>query len=214
MVNTSPVFTDEQTIRLLAASDAELLGVQTDAQSYAALAFAFAEFYGLAQSPEMEGDALLVRLVRIYTDYKTRGQKKAGSLLAKALATTGGTGVCDRVNYCNNKARLKALFDFADSPEGQALLAKGAEAAMQSEYAKDIELLNEILGGAAETIRIALGELFEVAADFVIPGAFVFMIVKYGLDELCMCCDECDGAGSVGSGTCRKCRGVGHFRAL
>jgi hypothetical protein len=213
---TTQVITLDQTVRLLASSDAELLGSQSSLELspelYASLSFALIEFVALVSSPRAASWATLPKIWRIYKDAKKRLQKTSGSLLARSLNAAGGRGICDRVDYCRNKARLKELFDFADSPEGAKVFAEGTEAAMKSEYAEDIKKLQEILGEAAEAIGEATKEIAEEVADNVVPISFVFMSVKYGLDELCACCDECDGIGSLGTKECPKCDGKGHFR--
>jgi hypothetical protein len=170
------------------------------------------ETYVLVSSPQALTWTSYLRLWRIYKDFKKRAQKGAGSALARALAAGGGRGICDRLNYCQHKAQLKELFDFADSPEGKKLFAEGVAAAMESKWKEYIELLHKVLGEAADAIAEVTKEMVEGAADSAIPISFVFMSVKYGLDDLCACCADCDGAGWIDSKECPACSGKGHFR--
>ena len=134
MPTSTQVVTTEEVVRLLASTDAELLGHQESPAAYASLAFAMIEAYVLVSSPQALSWISFLRIWRVYKDYKKRAQKAAGSALAKALTARGGRDICDRLDYCQRKANLKELFDFADSPEGKKLFAEGAAAAMESKW--------------------------------------------------------------------------------
>lgn len=198
----------EETIRLLASSDAELLGAKPK-ELYGSLAFALIEFVILVSSRQENAFLSFTKLWVIYKDAKRRTQKGAGSLIAKSLSSMGGGSICIKIDYCRNKARLNELFDFADSYEGKAVFAKGVEEAMKTEYAEIIRKLQEILGVVAEAITEASKEIAEEVGDNVVPLSFIFMSVKYGFDELCKCCDACEGIGILEDSECAKCGGKG-----
>lgn len=202
----------EQTVRLLAMRDADILGEHTRPELYGPLSLGLIEFIAIVSSPQGASWASFLKIWRVYKETKKRMQQASGSVLAKGLAAAGGRGLCDEVDYCKNKARLKELFDFADSPEGAKVFAEGAEAALKSDYKDAIEKLQEVLAKAAEVIAEATKEVAEEVADNVVPISFVFMTVKYSMDELCQCCEACEGTGVAGTTTCQSCDGKGHHR--
>ena len=215
MIKTQTI-TIEQTVRLLASSDEELLGSRPSDGNYGALAFTLIEFTAFVSSPKSNLLGTFKRLWDIYKAVKRRTQGEIGSILATLLSRRGGGSICDKFDYCNNRERLKELFDLADSPEGKSIFAdiykKGIESKAAEEYIDNINKLHEILSETAEVLAEASKEIAGEVADNAIPGAYVLMCVKYGFDDLCKCCKKCKGEGLVDNKKCSECSGKGHSR--
>jgi hypothetical protein len=117
-------------------------------------------------------------------------QHVSGDKLADILNEMGGDRFCKITNYCSKNIKFKELFEAVnDSPEITAILAK---------YVDAIAWLTDVIKEVAEEIGGAA-----------LPLSFIFMSIKYGLDDLCNCCDACDGSGYVEENECEKCNGTG-----
>jgi hypothetical protein len=204
----------EQTVRLLASDDLELFGAELNREQYAAIALAMAEFIVMLRSNRQASLLDGLRLWQIYKEAKRKVQQKAGAGFAWALSSMGGGRLCDKLDYCRRKAHLHQLFDLADSDEAQVLIKQGTKVAMDSKYAETIKEICDFLNETAAALAEVAAEAAEEVADNIIPISFVFMISKYALDELCKCCNECGGSGSInGLKPCTVCGGKGHRRA-
>jgi len=193
------VITTEQTIKFLAMDENELRILATREH----LAAPFIEFIGLIVLKKKISE-IGIEAWNLYSKGKKFGQQMSGDYLAELLAANGGVNFCEETNYCEFKSKLQALFDFSDTPEGKALFAAGITAVIEeaNEYAETIDQLTEFINLAVEVVTGS------------IPGSFVFLSIKHGLDKLCNCCEHCDGTGTINGQSCDNCNGNGFLPYL
>lgn len=82
-----------------------------------------------------------------------------------------------------------------------------------------IDELNKILGDQGDfldDIKTATDELLSAcevfldeAIDAIFPAAYIVKALKYGADELCECCKNCNSTGNIDKKTCATCNGAG-----
>lgn len=131
---------------------------------------------------------------RVFDEYrklKKGAQKHAGAILLSPLRLKGRDKICIEYDYCKRKSGIfDAIKNTADNPEVVVVAAELSEA---------IDWLVDIIK-----------EILEIIGDTAIPISFIILSIKQGLDDLCKCCEECDGSGFSGQGeACEICGGLG-----
>lgn len=131
---------------------------------------------------------------RVFDEYrklKKGAQKQAGAILLSPLRRKGRGKICIEYDYCKRKSEIfDAINNTVDNPE---IVVVATE-------------LSESLDWVVDIIK----EILEIIGDTAIPISFIILSIKQGLDDLCKCCEECDGSGFSGNGdSCEICGGSG-----
>jgi len=151
---------------------------------------------------EGRGGALGLAFFRKYVELKKKVLKipgKAAAGLVRRRVQDGGRKFCENMAYCKGKAKIRRRLDDLAGLEDEAGLA--ADTAL--------EKLREHLPDVLEFAEVSLDALSDLLGDWIIPGVFLGKVVKYGLDDLCPCCEVCDGLGEVEGVPCHTCKGSG-----
>lgn len=128
------------------------------------------------------------------------GEKSAA--LIRRYSKDGGKGVCTRIDYCRRKAWISERLGILEN--------LSAESAIATEEATDI--IVEKIPDGQEFLELAkefLEAVTDELAENVVPPILLIKVFRYGLDDLCPCCQDCGGSGNIDRSICLKCRGDG-----
>lgn len=165
------------------------------------LSFQLGFLRALMEAEGLSGLQVLAFLKK-YIELKGRLLKipgRAAAGLVRQRLPDGGREFCENMGYCKGKAEIRKKFDDLAGLEDEAGLAAATALEKLKEYIPDI----------LEFAKESLDALSDFLGDWIIPGAFLIKVVKYGLDDFCPCCEVCDGLGEIAEATCRRCKGSG-----
>ena len=124
---------------------------------------------------------------------------RAAAGVARRYSKNGGRDFCERIDYCRRKADIREKLGIISGMETETSLA--ADEALE----RIDEAAPELMDFAEEAFDL----LSEAIADYVIPGSILIKVIKYGLDDLCPCCEACGGTGRSEGAGCSVCSGDG-----
>lgn len=59
------------------------------------------------------------------------------------------------------------------------------------------------------TIKQVINQISDDIADIAMPLSIIIKALKFGMDELCPCCNNCNGSGITNNADCKRCKGNG-----
>ena len=151
---------------------------------------------------EGRGGPHILGTIKKYVDLKKKILKIPGRVaagLVRKRLPDGGREFCKKMDYCKRNAGIRKKLDDLRGLEDKT--GRAADTA--------IERLKEHLPDVLEFAESSLDALSDFLGDWIVPGVFLIKVVKYGLDDLCPCCEVCGGLGKVREVPCQHCNGSG-----
>lgn len=215
---------DENQLLLTATLDFALL------ETLSSLFLETASVSDASQTIGAQTEAETQSIDSFYRKYRKKVIEKPSKITANTLRKFlpyNGEKFCKDIQYCKNKAKAndlkkdlkQALKDATKiSMWGGAIWIwfKKPDENINTDIIKTEDIKNTVEateGVYVEVVNDALDSGIDIllaGTDTVIPLSFIVMITKGSLNELCPCCEKCEGKGKDDANKiCEVCKGTG-----
>ena len=144
----------------------------------------------------------------------------------RKMLPNSGKEFCEGILYCKNKYNAEAIKQnikqfLKDAAKigtvGGVVWARfklmpndDAKIDIEDDVAADTDELLEAAAETAGTVIDVGTDILTTGLDTVVPLSLIVRVAKGSFDELCPCCEMCNGKGKDNTGDdCAKCKGTG-----